>query len=437
MAKQLFRKVALQKMSSPEQLEQLITITTPAGWLALLAIGGFLVAAIFWSLYGSIPTQVQGSGIILGREGMVSVQVQYPGKITTLNIEVGEMVEQGQIIARLQQDELLEKIRMAQLELKNLKTSFEEKKKTEEETNHLQLQELTQREENQYQQIMGLESQLHTLNELKRQQQEKKAAHEKLMQEGSVTESKVLEAEHELVKIQQQIDAIQLQIGEAKHQLHTIDLEVKQIENTRVIDELRYSQQIEKAKLEIRTLQNTFAENSQIVSPDRGRVLEIPLKQGDLVRPGMTILLMERVTAGSGLEVVVYFSPLTGKQLKKGMKAQVSPSTVKQEKYGFLKGTVADIDRYPSTFTDIMNTLQNESLARMLVADIAPIKVKVHLIADAGTPSGYTWSSRNGPPIEIDSGTLSSVTVIVEEQPPIALVMPILRKVLLGVGDTS
>jgi HlyD family secretion protein len=437
MAKQLFRKAALQRISSPEQLDQLITITTPAGWLALLAIGGFLVAAMFWSIYGSIPTHVQGSGIILRREGMISVQVQHPGEITTLNIEVGEMVEQGQIIARLQQDELLERIRMAQLELKNLKTLFEEEKKTEEETNRIKLRELTQREENQYLRIKSLESQLHTLNELKRHQQEKKAAHEKLAQEGSATESKVLEAEHELVEIQQQIDAMQLRVGEAKHQLHTIDLEVKQIENTRVINELRYSQHVEKARLEIRTLQNTFAENSQIVSPDRGRVLEIPLKQGDLVRTGMTILLMERVTAESGLEVVAYFSPSTGKQLKKGMKAQVSPSTVKQEKYGFLKGTVADVDRYPSTFTDIMNTLQNESLARMLAADIAPIKVKVRLIADADTPSGYTWSSRKGPPLEIDSGTLSFVTVIVEEQPPIALVVPILRKILLGVGNTS
>ena len=436
MAKQLFRKVALERMSSPEQSDQLITITTPTGWLALLAIGGLFVAAIFWGIYGSIPTQVQGSGIILRKEGMVSVQVQHPGKITTLNIEAGEMVEQGQIIARIQQDELLERIRMAQLELKNLKTSFEEKKKTEEETNHIRLQELAQREKNQYQQIKISESQLHTLNELKRQKQKEKEAHEKLAQKKSVTESKVLAVENELVRIQQQIDAVQLRIGEAKHQLHTIGLEKKQIDNTRVIDELRYSQQVEKAKLEIHTLQNTFAENSQIVSPDRGRVLEVPVKQGDLVRPGMTILLMERMTAGSGLEVVVYFSPLTGKQLKKGMKAQISPSSVKREEYGFLKGTVADVDRYPSTFTDIMNTLQNESLARMLAADAAPIKVKVHLIADAGTPSGYTWSSRSGPPIEIDSGTISSVTVTVKEQPPITLVIPVFKKFLFGIEET-
>ena len=164
--------------------------------------------------------------------------------------------------------------------------------------------------------------------------------------------------------------------------------------------------------------------------------LEIPVKEGDLVRPGTTILLMERAAARTGLEAVVYFSPLTGKQIERGMKAQISPSIVKREEYGFMEGTVAEVDRYPSTFSDIMNTLQNENLARMLAADAAPIKIKVNLITDSDTPSGYAWSSRNGPPIEIDSGTISSVTVTVKEQPPITLVIPVLKKFLFGIGET-
>ena len=152
---------------------------------------------------------------------------------------------------------------------------------------------------------------------------------------------------------------------------------------------------------------------------------------------GTTIFLMERAGARTGLEVIVYFSPLTGKQVKKGMKAQVSPSIVKQEEYGFMEGTVAEVDIYPSTFSDIMKTLQNESLAQMLAADVAPIKVKVDLIVDSNTPSGYTWSSRNGPPITIDRGTISAVTVTAKEQPPITLVVPIFRKFLFGIGESS
>ena len=437
MAKQLFRKVALERMSSPEQLDQLITITTPVGWLALLAIGGLLVAAIFWGIYGSIPTQVQGSGIILKKEGMMSVQVKNSGKITKLNIEVGDAVEKGQIVARLQQDEILEKIRLAQLDLKNLETSFGEKRKTEEETKRIRLQELRQREKNLYQQIENLETQIHVQNELKNQKEKEKEGRERLVKEGIITESKVLEIENEIVGIQQNIAALRLQIEETKNQLNTIGLEIKKIEGTEVIDELTHSQQVERAKLEIQTLQKTFAENSQIVSPDRGRVLEIPVKEGDLVHSGSTIFLIERSAGETELEVIVYFSPLTGKQIERGMKAQISPSIVKQEEYGFMEGIVAEVDKYPSTFTDVMKTLQNESLARILAADAAPIKVKVDLIADTDTPSGYKWSSRNGPPIEIDSGTIASISVTVKKQAPMTLVVPILKKFFFGIGESS
>ncbi len=105
MPKEIFRRVALERLSSPEQLDQLITITTPVGWLALLAIGGLLLSAIFWGIYGSIPTMVQGQGIILKSEGIHHIQFQNSGKIIEIHVEVGDMVDKGQIIARIEKSE--------------------------------------------------------------------------------------------------------------------------------------------------------------------------------------------------------------------------------------------------------------------------------------------------------------------------------------------
>ena len=437
MPKEIFRKVALERLSSPEQLDQLITITTPVGWLALLVIGGLLFSAIFWGIYGSIPTKVQGQGIILKQAGIFSLQAQGGGEIMKINVEVGDVIEQGQIVARVEQKDLLEKIRTAQLDLKNLEVSFEEKRKIHEEARGIQIKELQQQEKNQHQQIKNFEIQLQAQYDFKDQQEQLKDGYKKLIQEGIIGRNKVLETENEIVKIQQNINTLKLDIERAKNQLNEILLEIQKIESSEAIDELTQTQQIEKAKLGIRVLQNAFAENSQIVSPSQGRVLEIPRSEGDLISPGTNILLMEKIEGASGVEVIVYFSPLTGKQVKKGMKAQVSPSTIKQEEFGFMEGVVSNVDAYPSTFTDIMKTVQNEGLARMLAADAAPIKVKVDLIVDSNTPSGYTWSSRNGPPITIDSGTISTVTVTAKEQPPITLVIPVLKKFLFGIGKNS
>ena len=44
----VFRKVSLDRLASPEQLDQLMQITTPKGWVALLALSVLLLTAIVW-----------------------------------------------------------------------------------------------------------------------------------------------------------------------------------------------------------------------------------------------------------------------------------------------------------------------------------------------------------------------------------------------------
>ncbi len=67
----IFRKVALERLSSPEQLDQLVPLTSPIGWTAVIAIAAILAAAIGWSIFGSLPTAVPGSGILVSRGGHV------------------------------------------------------------------------------------------------------------------------------------------------------------------------------------------------------------------------------------------------------------------------------------------------------------------------------------------------------------------------------
>jgi HlyD family secretion protein len=42
----LFRKAAIDKLSSPERLDVLMEVTSPAGWVALWTLGGVLVARV-------------------------------------------------------------------------------------------------------------------------------------------------------------------------------------------------------------------------------------------------------------------------------------------------------------------------------------------------------------------------------------------------------
>jgi multidrug efflux pump subunit AcrA (membrane-fusion protein) len=52
--KSFYRKEALQKISSPEQLDQLVNVVYPQGWLVLAGIFMLLAIAIIWSIWGRI-----------------------------------------------------------------------------------------------------------------------------------------------------------------------------------------------------------------------------------------------------------------------------------------------------------------------------------------------------------------------------------------------
>lgn len=74
--KSLFRKESLERLSSPERLEQLMQVVRPKDWLYLATSGALLVLAVFWSIFGRIPVTVSGRGVLLPQK---VVQSQSPG----------------------------------------------------------------------------------------------------------------------------------------------------------------------------------------------------------------------------------------------------------------------------------------------------------------------------------------------------------------------
>ena len=56
----IFRKVALDRLSSPEQLDALMRVITPQAWLAFAPLAILIAAAIAWGWFGSVTTKVIG-----------------------------------------------------------------------------------------------------------------------------------------------------------------------------------------------------------------------------------------------------------------------------------------------------------------------------------------------------------------------------------------
>ncbi len=68
MAESIFRKESLDKVSSPEQLNNYIRVSSPSIWLVLGAAVVLLVSMLVWAVFGTLPTTVTLNGVQNGGE---------------------------------------------------------------------------------------------------------------------------------------------------------------------------------------------------------------------------------------------------------------------------------------------------------------------------------------------------------------------------------
>lgn len=101
----IFRKAAIERASSPEQLDLLVQVTSPIGWLALVTMAGLLGLALVWSVLGSIPDLVEGRGVLMRGERLFEIQAPMGGTLERFDVRPGATLAAGQVIARVLRDQ--------------------------------------------------------------------------------------------------------------------------------------------------------------------------------------------------------------------------------------------------------------------------------------------------------------------------------------------
>lgn len=99
MNRQLFRKSSMDRISSPEQLNDYIRVTNPGVWLVLAAVIVLLMGACVWGTFGrletkiTVPVQVAGGEARLvledGQQADPDAPVVIGGREFSLGPEVG------------------------------------------------------------------------------------------------------------------------------------------------------------------------------------------------------------------------------------------------------------------------------------------------------------------------------------------------------------
>jgi HlyD family secretion protein len=91
-------------------------------------------------------------------------------------------------------------------------------------------------------------------------------------------------------------------------------------------------------------------------------------------------------------------------------------------------GDVISVTQGPVNPDSMNRILRNPQLVQQFTSAGSVYEMKIMLRLDPSTPSGYSWTSRQGPPLKFGSGTLLRVQIPVQEKRPIELVIPTLRR---------
>jgi len=413
---EIFRRSALEKLSAPEQLDTLVKQVSSKGWLMLATFALIITFTLIWGVYGTITTKVNGTGMIMKVSGMSNIHATASGMISNLYVEVGDEVKKGQLIANV-----LHKREQFAIESKvDALLKLQESKEELSDIGHADLQLVFSMLKKQKDQIrLQIKMTKKKLEDIALKVQ----AQKELYQKGIITRTALANTQYNLkntdIELKNLINSLSVKNIEAFQKKREFENQVSELERRIIV-----------RKRELRELRKDLAEQNNIKSNFTGKIVELNVAEGTVIHGGQQIAVIEKHSDTNNLRAVFFIPALQGKSVQNDMMVQVSPTNIKKQEFGFIKGKVNYVSEYPASYNAIKNIIINEDLAKAYVQNGAPIIVYATLLKDDNTFSKLQWSSSKGPTVHITSGTLCQVQVAVKKEKPISLVIPYLEEKL-------
>ncbi len=405
--KALFRKAALDRLASPERLDVLMHVTSARDWIAVAVTAGLIAAIVAWSVLGTIPTRVVGEGILIRGGGLREIRAAGDGLLTGLRIHLDDTVQPDQVVGVISGGTGVdESIKSARGRYEQAARDYNASRAEDQAT------------------IDGLRATIAGhLADVERAQAELARANDDLaakreaLKKGLIVSSRVQAIERDVVSLQSTITGLRANINNVQATIRGTEQRLR-----------AKAAEVDAARMNLEQLTAAAKETSQVVSTVGGRVVELKRAAGDRVHNGEVLAVVEPVS--STLEPVVFVDSAVGKRIKPGMEAEISPSTVKREEYGFMRGKVRSVGDYPVTPEAVAAIVPNSALVQEFLGPSSKLELRAALIPDPATRSEYKWSSSSGPPFKVDAGTRVIVSIVVERRAPISYVLPLLRGTL-------
>jgi HlyD family secretion protein len=471
----LFRKQALERLSSPERLDELLVVLGRRDWTLLATAAALVLAALTWGVLGRIPLYAEGRAVLVRPGAVAPVAAHAAGVLERLDLVVGGRVEAGQEVARVTQPllelrlaerrEALERTvehqaaRRAALAAEHAAARAGVEARRERAERRIDEaraaadaahRDLRRAAADDRARVAALEGLAHAHLAAARERQ---AALRRLQADGSASDQTVLDAERVAVSAASvlgdlEVRALSLSQAEVAAEqawveaLHrTLDLEdalaAMDREEAGLAGreaELAADQALElaAARAAVEAAERELADASTLRAARSGTVLEVAVVVGDHVAAGQRLASLQVAGSSDGpLVALGFFDVKGGKLVQPGARAELTPDMVERERFGGVVGQVREVATFPVSTAAAASLLGDRELAASLTAEGRQVHLTIELAPAAGTPSGVAWTLSGGPDLALSEGTTADVRVRVEEVPPLALLLPALRGLLL------
>lgn len=409
---EIFRLHTIEQGRNPAQLDQMLDVVTPKTWLFITGILALFFGVVIWSIFGSIPVKLEGQGLVISSGGLFSIQSRGTGLVHAIYAPPGTMVEKGTLLAEMTDPEKEIQLVSAEANLKDLQDNLVTLR-AEVARENAAIKEATDRE------IAAKKFAVEQMQNDIKINLSSIATKEKLVEQGLISQVELDRANEILISKRIELETILSSIA---------TLNSKLVQGYRT-EELKNKEMQVAQALVTRNVLKSSIENLKIYSYYRGKVLDWLVNIGDMIGPGTPLVWMEHIEPGrEDTQSVLGFLPIEkGKKVKVGDPVEIELTTVNTSQYGYLKGIVKQVSNYADSQKNVAKLIQNDGLAAYLTGNM-PVVMQVTIeLNKANTPSGYEWTSGEGPDIKISTGTVSKIRTILERIRPIYYVFPIWR----------
>lgn len=412
-ADSIFRKEALERLASPERLDEAVHLNTRAGWVGIAAFLVLTALFMLWSVIGRIPSRVDGQGILLMSGGGVFDTVALAsGTIVVEGVEIGAAVEPGMVIAHIEQPDVLLRLQDAKDRLARLETIRDQAERDEVELRQARLSNAQARRK-------AYEGRAKDARQRSAAYQAQLARQENLVATGALAVSSLQQTREQIELASQDLSNAEASLLELEASAIASDAESRRLLST-------LQQDVDKAKAERDQLTQTLNEFGKVKAARGGTLVEWKVPRGTQVQAGTPIA---SIATGSGaLEMQLFLPPASGKRVSPGMRVDIEISGLPREQWGTLSGHVVSVSDFPATREGMRALLQNDTLVSSFSAQGAPFTAVIALDRDPESPSGYRWAGGPGPGQALSHGAIGKGKVTIEERAPIEFLVPLVRK---------